>query len=521
MSFLGDLFDPAGAIATGGNNNTFDSIFSPGDNMFGSNGLGLEPSSINNFNSDTANSIDNFADSVGNTNLDELKNLGNHFGQNPTQMLTGVDPFSTKMWNGITGQKNTPWLNQYGGETNQDYSNSQSRGINTSGGQVMGTLANAIAGFYGGQALGNLAGNAYGAAFPSAGAGAGPAVPEGAMGSSALNMQAELANPALAGSGGSEAGWMANGAPGVTTAGASQFGGIASNFTGAVPGAAKGASANTANALDNGNQNPWGASIKGAATGGLTSGIDFAGAGGVDNPNYKNIINGGITGGIRSGMGDESQTGYGALVGALGGLGRDAGNYLSNFSNWGNSPSQASTSGTGSPASGVSNWENLAAGLGNMYLAHKANQGIQGQINNLNSLYAPNSPYAQQMQQALQRQDAAAGRGSQYGTRAVELQAALANAASRNAPMLSSLYGQQRMNNFNQLAGLFTMGKNSGLFNGFQMPNSGTYAGVNATPMPMGSPQAQMMPTDTSDLDKYQNLNSDVAQTYPNFNLGG
>jgi len=55
-------------------------------------------------------------------------------------------------------------------------------------------------------------------------------------------------------------------------------------------------------------------------------------------------------------------------------------------------------------------------------------------------LFSPNSPYAQQLRQQLERRDAAAGRRSQYGTRETELAAAL----SRNqAGVLNSPQYQQ------------------------------------------------------------------------------
>src|ERR1700757_5367540 len=111
MSFLGSLFDPVGALATGGNNNTFDSVFSPGDNLFGQNGLDLEPNFMNNFQDNVTQPVGNFADNVVDSNLDELKNLGNHFKSNPGQVFySGADPFSTKVWNAVTNQHNTPFL---------------------------------------------------------------------------------------------------------------------------------------------------------------------------------------------------------------------------------------------------------------------------------------------------------------------------------------------------------------------------------------------------------------------------
>lgn len=180
----------------------------------------------------------------------------------------------------------------------------------------------------------------------------------------------------------------------------------------------------------------------------------------------------------------------GAGPGAMGaGAGRDFDQGTGMFGdNGGNSQGGGGYSGFGSfggfgqTNQGGFDPTNLAAGLGSMYLGGKAMSGINGQIGNLNSLYAPNSPYAQQMQQALERQDAASGRRSQYGTRSVELQAALANAASRNAPMLSNLYQQQRMARYGQLASIFQMGR--GMFGGQNQQQGGGYndaAGDNQT----------------------------------------
>lgn len=90
---------------------------------------------------------------------------------------------------------------------------------------------------------------------------------------------------------------------------------------------------------------------------------------------------------------------------------------------------------------------NIAAkGLLGLYGYNRANKAYKNQINNLNSLFAPNSPYAQQMKQSLERKDAAAGRRSQYGPREVELQARLAEMASRQSPQLAQLYQGQNQN---------------------------------------------------------------------------
>ena len=75
--------------------------------------------------------------------------------------------------------------------------------------------------------------------------------------------------------------------------------------------------------------------------------------------------------------------------------------------------------------------------------------------NSISSLFSPNSPYAQQMAQTLGRQDAAAGRNSQYGTRATQLAAALTQAQA-NA-LGGSNYAQAAQNTAgtNALNGLF------------------------------------------------------------------
>lgn len=448
MGFLSSLFDPIGAVATGGNNNTFSSLFNQSEDLFGNNGLGVEPNWLSNTNNDFGSSVDNTVDNVVDANLDELRNLGNHFGKNPAQLFySGADPLSTKAWNAATNQNNTPFLNTFGGETNQDFANSQARGINTQDHQYLSLLANAVAGAYGGSELGDLAGAAYGGATAGAGA-------EGSMGSSALDVQAELANSAAAGSGSSAAGADAAQIPG-WAAGSGAGGATAGH---AVSGATRGAAQGAASGL-NSDTNPWKAAGVGGLTGGIGSGLDYAGSVGIDNPYAKTAINGGINGGVRAGMQDTSKTGYGALVGALGGLVNTGTNSAVDYLS---SPS----SGDGGTSTGTTNWGNLATGLGNLYMASRNNAGIQGQINNLNGLYQPGGAYATQMQQQLDRQDAAGGRRSQYGTRAVELQGRLADAATRNAPTLANLYAQQRQNRFNQLAGLVAMGKNSGAFNG-------------------------------------------------------
>jgi hypothetical protein len=231
--------------------------------------------------------------------------------------------------------------------------------------------------------------------------------------------------------------------------------------------------------------------LTGGIRSGLGSNLDYSGSVGINDPLYKAGINGAINGGVRAGMADTSNTGYGALVGALGGLAGQAGSAVGNY--FSATPSDTGGAGNG----GTTNWGNLATGVGNYVMARHNDQGIQSQINSLKDLYSPNSAYAQQMAQTLQRQDAASGRGSQYGTRAVELQARLADAATRNAPTLANLYAQQRSNRFNQYAGLLATGRNAGLGNMFQQQPApvmqNNFAPIQASP----SDFTQYDPNDT------------------------
>jgi hypothetical protein len=99
----------------------------------------------------------------------------------------------------------------------------------------------------------------------------------------------------------------------------------------------------------------------------------------------------------------------------------------------------------------------LGAGLGLgglLYQNSQNNKGLNGQINGLQGMYGQDSPYSQVLRQQLERRDAASGRRSQYGPREVELQAALANANSRNAPILAQLNQQKMLQRQRLMTGL-------------------------------------------------------------------
>ena len=117
----------------------------------------------------------------------------------------------------------------------------------------------------------------------------------------------------------------------------------------------------------------------------------------------------------------------------------------------------ASTKSSSSPDYGL---------LAGAWLGQKAAKDFGQQKSDLQSLYGQNSPYAQQLRQRLQREDAAAGRRSQVGQREVELQARLADLNSRNAPQVQSLTKDQRMAQLSTLRDLAWLGKQAGWFGG-------------------------------------------------------
>jgi hypothetical protein len=78
-----------------------------------------------------------------------------------------------------------------------------------------------------------------------------------------------------------------------------------------------------------------------------------------------------------------------------------------------------------------------------LYDANRQRRRAKEQASSLQNLYGPNSPYAQQMRQRMERQDAAAGRRSQYGTRETELAAKMADTQARMAPQLQNLYNEE------------------------------------------------------------------------------
>jgi hypothetical protein len=111
----------------------------------------------------------------------------------------------------------------------------------------------------------------------------------------------------------------------------------------------------------------------------------------------------------------------------------------------------------------------------NRHLVEQGQGAIQNQMTQLGDMYGQNSPYAAAMRESLARQDARAGRNSQYGPREAQLQALLAEKGAQRAAQMGQLATQQ--NNIGtagnlrdqelqreQLGGVLRLGQQSGLF---------------------------------------------------------
>lgn len=131
-------------------------------------------------------------------------------------------------------------------------------------------------------------------------------------------------------------------------------------------------------------------------------------------------------------------------------------------------------------------------GGGNIDGAAADNQAVSQQIQSLGNMYSPNSPYAQQLRQTLERKDAAAGRRSQYGPREVQLMAALADKqasvsdsmgrlAQTNQANQIALQDRKRLQRGQNLATLGKMIQSSGLANMFRSSPAPVAAPVDET----------------------------------------
>lgn len=216
----------------------------------------------------------------------------------------------------------------------------------------------------------------------------------------------------------------------------------------------------------------------GAMAGGLGSMMPDVTGGYVDSDVLRSGINGAVRGGVGSavGGGDWKQgaiqggirggiSGYGGppddLPGTLGGTMADADGETSATLGGYTTPAQADANisggiGTkqalgaspswGSPELGTfmqsilpqspEGWGHLGEGLLGIYSGYRQRKDAK---NLMGMVGGRRDAYGKQLQQALQRRDAATGRRSDFGGRAVQLEAKLAELDSRNAPGLMQL----------------------------------------------------------------------------------
>lgn len=115
------------------------------------------------------------------------------------------------------------------------------------------------------------------------------------------------------------------------------------------------------------------------------------------------------------------------------------------------------------PGSGTPRFGDMAGSLAGLWSAYQQKKRLSDLRGGLQDMFSPNSAYAQQMGQALDRRDAAAGRRSQYGPRQVELQARLAEMNSRNAPTIQNLIGGETASRNQMLNNGLRLGQQFGL----------------------------------------------------------
>jgi hypothetical protein len=92
-----------------------------------------------------------------------VKGIVKDIAKNPQRLLTGaVDPLGTKISNKMFGTHYKPAVNQLGGATEQRFRDAEAKGMDTGMARNLHKVAGAVAGFYGGNALGNLASTGLG-----------------------------------------------------------------------------------------------------------------------------------------------------------------------------------------------------------------------------------------------------------------------------------------------------------------------------------------------------------------------
>lgn len=96
--------------------------------------------------------------------LEHGKQIWKGIEDDPERLFLGAaDPFSSKMWGGITGKEYDPLISQMGGATSDQIEAMGEKGLNTkaigNAYKIADTVAGILGGYYGGQAAGLWGGN--------------------------------------------------------------------------------------------------------------------------------------------------------------------------------------------------------------------------------------------------------------------------------------------------------------------------------------------------------------------------
>lgn len=93
-----------------------------------------------------------------------VKKIAKGVFKDPKRLIFGIDPLGTKIGNKVMGTNDKALVNQLGGATDDTFAQAKARGMDTGLAKGLHTTAGLIAGWYGGNALGNLASTGLGKA---------------------------------------------------------------------------------------------------------------------------------------------------------------------------------------------------------------------------------------------------------------------------------------------------------------------------------------------------------------------
>lgn len=355
-----------------------------------------------------------------------LANIGNNFGDNPTkgiaQLALGAeDPLSSSLWNGILQkpeyfQSN---INQYGGATDGDYQYAANQGVDPRASMAMGAIANTIAGSYAGAGI-----NAGLSGLDSLVGGAGSAP-------SVAGLDYNMSTPTDT-SGLDYSSLGTKNPYGLQTS-------VGGSNVGLTPG-------NVANA---------GQGLAGAG-GSYSSGGDYGGTGLKNTPSNNGLRATAQSSGqglfmpsVDSGSSSLLNYDMSAPITTSQGTPFQPNDFTSQMSDMWNKFKQSPFSTIYNNTLGSKYMPLAKAAYGYQQQRQTSKEyrqryqdqynQIQDSLGALKDIYSPNSAYAQQMKQQLERSDAAGGRRSQYGERGVELAAKLAGLQSQNEAQRAQL----------------------------------------------------------------------------------